>query len=292
MFETFTQRLIHRSPYQWYESLQRKHLNKPRIDTFDQDHPCVFVLSTGRVGTTTLASLFELATNVFAYHEPSPELVGLSTLAYEYANETAAREILRESFVTMRKSLFNYSLSCNKGYVETGPYPTFLAPIILEAVPNARFIHLIRDPKDVIKSGMKRKWYAGHAEDRTRIIPLADTDASRQWPTCTPIQKIAWLWTETNKWIQEFCDLLPSDRALLIYAEDVFAHDTETIEKLFGFISAPLPSNRKIARVLGQKLNAQKTGSFPASDSWKSELAPEFMVNFYKTAQDFGYGTK
>jgi len=282
-------KLVDKSPRQLLHYLRRRLTKQEQLQSFDDKHPCVFVLSTGRAGTQTLAALFGLATNVFAYHEPGPQLYGLSKLSYEYSDDIHIREVLREAFLVARKEEMDYSLYCGKGYIETSPQVTFLAPVILEAISDVRFIHLVRDPRDVVRSGMRRKWYNGHPADRTRVAPPPDSEAGRQWEVYNPFQKNLWLWAETNRWIIEFSSSLSADRMLLVHSEDLFAAREDTMRNQFTFIGAPVPSKRKILRVLGKKLNVQKTGRFPEPPSWSEEMRSDLLTIAGETARELGY---
>lgn len=289
MFRSEVGKLVDRSPRQVLHDLRRKLLKRERLHGFDDKHPCVFALSTGRVGTQTLAALFGLAENVFAYHEPKPTLYGLSRLSYEYSANKLVCKVLLEVFLATREGLMSYSLDCGRGYVETSPQVTFLAPVILEAVPNVRFIHVVRDPRYVVRSGMRRKWYDGHPADKTRIIPRPDSESGQKWEAYNTFQKNLWLWAETNRWILEFSSSLSMDRILLIHSEDVFTACGETLSKLFTFMGASIPPKRKITRVLGKRLNVQETGTFPEPSHWSKTMCSDLLEIAGKMARDLGY---
>ncbi len=278
-----------RSLRQIADALRNRFFKHERKLEFDRNRPCVFILSTGRVGTETLSELFGLSKNVLSYHEPAPTLYGLSKLAYEYSDDLAAKKVLTEAFYTARKDLLKYSLDCGKGYVETSPQVTFLAPMILNLYPYARFIHIIRDPRHVLRSGMRRKWFDGNSADKTRITPLTNSDASQKWDQYTAFQKNIWLWTETNRWIKQFCSTTPSENVLSLRSEDIFEDKPNVVEKIFDFIGAPLPPSKKIDRLLGKKLNAQRTGDFPAASIWTESMNNDLTAIAGDTAQSFGY---
>ena len=143
------------SPRRLFQYFGRKFYSGRRLTDFDEAHPCVFVLSTGRTGTQTLAALLRLSRNVFSYHEPPPGLARLSIASYKGAFDPGQGHALAQGFLSIREDRFRYSLGWGKGYVETSPYSRFLAPAIAEAVPNVRFIHLVRDPRAVVRSGMR-----------------------------------------------------------------------------------------------------------------------------------------
>lgn len=273
---------------QIYHELNGKFLLKKQTDVFEEFSP-VFVLSTGRVGTETLDALFQPLGSIFSYHEPKPSLYRLSKAAYEYEKESLAENILQEAFLTARTDLFQYSLACHKGYVETSPQVTFLAPIVLKIIPNAKFIHLARDPRDVIRSGMRRKWFDGHPNDPTRIVPRPDSSHSPLWARYSPFQKNVWLWNETNHWILEFSKALATNQFLFLRSEDMFAGKSDILANLFAFLDVPSPSSMKINQVLNKKLNAQKSGEFPSATSWTDEMKAFLLEVADDTATQLGY---
>lgn len=249
----------------------------------------VFTLSTGRVGTETLAALLELTREFFTYHEPTPKLYKLSQLAYENEKDPLAKKILTSAFLSTREELLEYSLTCGRGYIETSPQVTFLAPMILDALPNARFIHLIRDPREVIRSGMRRKWFDGHPYDKTRITPKLGSSEFKKWIQYTPFQKNIWLWAETNMWIADFLQQIPDSQKFFLRSEDLFSLNANEVKRLFDFIGAPVPPKNKLRSILSRKLNAQTSGAFPSTTEWTQE-AQEDLRNIAAAAlEKFGY---
>jgi len=282
-------KLVNHSPRELLYYLRRKVVRREKLPEFNDKRVCVFVLSTGRVGTATLAALLGLAKNAFTYHEPEPLLYGLSKLSYEYSDNTNVSKVLQEAFYVARQELMKRSLDCGMGYIESSPQATFLAPFIQKVVPDVRFIHLVREPRDVVRSGMRRKWYEGHGADKTRIIPHPDSSTGREWESYSAFKKNLWLWNETNSWILKFTSSVPAERILLLHSEDVFGASEEALRKLFTFVGSSLPPGRKIAHVLGKKLNQQKTGTFPESEVWSHEMQCDLLKIAGRTAESLGY---
>lgn len=260
---------------------------------FSFQRPCLFVLSTGRTGTQTLASLLNLADNVFAYHEPEPKLYGLGNCFYKNLsfcreNPTAA-SIFKEAFLTARRQLLSYSIKFQKGYIETSPQVTFLAPVISALIPKAKFIHCVRDPRAVIRSGMRRNWYRGNVNDRFRIIPDETIDVSQQWSTYTPLQKNAWLWAETHRNIEAFLCEIDESQRILIHSEKIFSNEPETIHRLFKFIDASPPPYSKVERILNKRLNNQVHGNFPPIHQWEDNMLETVKPFINELALGYGY---
>ncbi len=145
-FHDKLENLMNFSLYQLAEQAVGRVRRARSLERFDDSHPCVFVLSTGRVGTLTLAALLRAAPGMMALHEPSPRLYELSCLAYRASPSPETALILSAAFKSIRNDTLDLALKLRRGYVETSPQVTFLAPYILDAVPEAKFIHLARPP--------------------------------------------------------------------------------------------------------------------------------------------------
>jgi hypothetical protein len=253
------------------------------------DRRCIFVLSTGRVGTKTLAALASLSNKIVALHEPTPKLYGLSSQCYRSNMGTVCDEIFAEAFMTARRERFRYALSIGKGYFESSPQVTFLAPVIRNALPQAKFIHVVRDPKAFVRSGMRRGWYSNHPMDNTRLKPLNKSKDYKYWEQWDSVEKICWLWKETNVWINRFMKTLPLEQKLFLRSENIFLNKKEEMNSFFDFLNIPRPSDKWIKIILSKELNAQKTGDFQEVSDWSDELHAKFYRIAGESAKLFGY---
>jgi hypothetical protein len=289
----FINSALDRSPRMLYQNLRTRLLKSKPLENFDDQNPCVFVLSTGRVGTETLAALFALHKSIFSYHEPQPKLFSLSKLSYEmtdkYQTDENIKKVFQAGFMTSRQELLNYSLLCERGYLETSPQCTFLAPIILESIQNVKFIHMVRNPMKVVGSGMRRGWYSGHTYDPSRIIPLPGTQFLDSWKNFDPLHKNLWLWAETNRWIIDFAKNISSQKCLLVKSESIFQKDEQVIHQLFNFIGATPPPDRKIESILNKKLNIQRTGKFQPPSDLEDSIDKNLLSFVKSVSNDLNY---
>ncbi len=99
-----------------------------------------------------------------------------------------------------------------KYFVEDNTWNILFARELFELIPEAKFIHIIRDPRDVVASMIKQSWCPSEL-DKTINFYLSI------------IEKCI---DNTN--------LIPADRVLLIKLEDIVKHYHNTIQKLFRFI--------------------------------------------------------
>jgi len=241
----------------------------------------VFVLSTGRCGTKWLTEVLKRDPCMRVNHNDYPELIRHSRLAYEsYEREPRLfQEIIRAA----RDGYILDAARRRQTYVETNNRITFFSHAIREVYPNARFVHLVRHPGDFVRSGLRRGWYHGALHDEGRIRM---SDASC-WNKMTDIEKIAWLWNETNQYIENFLATLDtSDTYLRVKVEEMFS-DVEVGVGICELVGARV-KRRVIASMLDKKINRQWTGSMPPYEQWSAE-EKEQLLRYVPLAERYGY---
>lgn len=272
-----------------YQAFKKKLGKIDPLTDFDSEHPCVFVLSTGRVGTQTLAALLGLSDKYSVYHEPSPKLYRLGKKYYELTNSEENEMLFREAFILARSQLFEKALKLGCGYIETSPQVTFMARVIHDLFPASKFIHLVRDPREVVRSGMRRNWFNNPEYDENRINLKSHSICQIDWGKATDLEKNIWLWTETNDWIMNFTRTINSDRHIRIHSTDLFNADVDAMNFLFQFIKRKAPSYNDITRVVMKKLNSQEKGDFPASEKWTADMNSSLQVIAGETIKALGF---
>jgi hypothetical protein len=246
-----------------------------------------FVLSTGRCGTKLLTLLLETSDHAAVHHAPRPELVRQSRLAFEQGDTNPA--LFDEVVRTAREELVLDAIRHGKAYVETNNRITFLAPAIERVFPSARYIHLVRHPADIVRSGIRRGWYSGaHAHDLGRIHPLpGDPLHGDVWDGLDPIARIAWMWQQTNAFIERFLAQVPAARKAFATAEQLFG-DVATAASLVEFCNVDAPANTAIATQLKRPVNAQRAGDFPTYDAW-TDGQRDVLRDHAPLAATYGY---
>lgn len=229
----------------------------------------VFVLSTGRAGTMTLAHLLALSPRLRCAHEPSPRLLEASALAAQPPSNCFDARFFEDAVRTARGRDVRRCRETGRAYVETNNRLTFLARALDQAFPDARFIHVLRRPASFVRSGIERGYYVDHPWDYVRarpyLVPVRDAQPDEAaWQAFSQAERCAWLWRVTNAYAEEFMAERPPARCLRLEAEALFAQDAQTIETLFQFTAGhAAPPQRLINHVLSRKLNraVARTGS-------------------------------
>jgi hypothetical protein len=248
---------------------------------------CLFVLSTGRTGTTTLAQLLNLSDEISAFHEPRPQLIEERQAArWElHAEESKYRHI----FIRSRGAPLFQAIRKDRMYAETSPRLTFFAPVIANLLPNAKFLFVHRDPADVVRSGMKRGWYVDHPADYARVRPVPGEVFFGRWKKMEPFEKICWYWTVCNEFALSFRRRTDSSRVLTIKASNMF--DGTDVPRIFDFLDIQRPSIDSVGGVLKKKLNAQREGTFPKVEEWTPSMHDALQNIAGDTMDQLGYST-
>lgn len=246
----------------------------------------VFVLSTGRCGTKLLAKIMQRHPAVRAYHEAFPPLVFPSKLAYEAYERGLPIEVGKLAIIAGRYELIRNAFLQSKIYLETNNRLTFFAPYIAAVFEQAKFIHLVRHPGDFVRSAIRRGYYTGkHSWDEGRIQPLED---GIPWGQMTAIEKNAWLWNETNRFIEKFKKQIESNRVITVRAEDLFSNTYQVIESICKFIGVQSMPGAQVEKAARKPVNVQRHGDFPKYSQWSQEQKAE-LRKYAKLAQQYGY---
>lgn len=137
-------------------------------------------------------------------------------------------------------------------------------PDLLHIWPDAKFINLVRDPRDVAPSVIAMGW-AGNTYHGAR------------------------LWREAQEEAQRLKELVPADRFLSLRFEDLVCEPVETLTKVCGFLDLPYDE---------ALLSYPEDSTYPPPDSsaaarWRKKLSPR-EVQFAEACagawlQDAGY---
>lgn len=213
----------------------------------------VFVLSTGRCGTMLLTKILSTFSGAEVYHEPYPEFIWHNKYAYE--NHSINPLTVSMIFDAARYEMIRLAFLNNKTYIETNNRITFFAHQIAELYPNAKFIHLIREPVSFVKSGFGRNWYHGKTiYDEGRIIDHTGVERWRKYET---IEKIAWLWGTTNDFILDFKSQTTAP-IFEISSKQLF-NNAEKVQQLLSFINLDSLNIKTLEKLLKKPINSSRS---------------------------------
>lgn len=253
-----------------------------------------FIVSTGRTGTQFLARFFNSFSDVYANHEPKPDFLGLSI---NYVRGDVTKEYAVKAIECGRRPMFRRIK--RKGvaiYIESNNRFFSLLKPLQEVFDDFRLIHIIRDGRDYVRSGMSRSWYTDndpYKGKRMEATYFEDDEYRDQWSDMTRFEKIAWRWQKKNNFI--FRATKDMKNVLTLKFEEIFqTKDYEGIRKIAEYIGLPKEEvEQKIEKMMSKKINATKEYKIPEWTEWGQDLMKKFdriagalMRNYYK---DYNY---
>lgn len=269
------------------------HVDQATIERMYREYSPVFVLSTGRSGSKFLANLLAHAPNVAAFHEPRPTLQYFSDYAFHHQEE---KEILTNMIDAARMESILEIFIKDKIYVESNQCLSFFAPVIAERFKESRFVHVVRHPGDFVRSAVRKGWHRNDSIWEAGRVKIADND---RWDPMDQIEKLAWVWETTNRFIDSFKEGLSSSRSLTLTFEELVS-DVEAAARLLEFTGGGAIDPVKIremqsARVNelyihpGEPPNMKKVVDFPRYADWDGEMKAKLVRIAADLASTYSY---
>jgi hypothetical protein len=269
---------------QWRDRHRRRQLGLPEFPAVEEvlAAPCCFVLSTGRCGTAFLTEILRRSDMLSVHHAPKPELEFLSSLVHHAPPEPAALDL---AVLAARFELLVDAYRSGAMYVETNNRITFFAPALARLLPNARFVHVVRNPADFVRSGMRRGYYAEGVVQHQRLKPADDAE----WSSYSELEKITWEWNEINGFIERFKASMPERRVLTLRSEALF-REPDAMISLLEFVGAGNDDALvgAVRRGKFKPVNQQTKGSFPRYEQWP-EADKAALRRLATLAPTYGY---
>jgi hypothetical protein len=270
-----------------------------------------FVVSSGRSGTAMLQKALSAAGNIGMQHEYAVDIVQpVAVRRYlGLANEAEVRAILRATHV----AAIHYSEAAHWG--DSSNKLSWLIPELASLLPQAKFVHLVRDGRKVASSYF-HKLAAECYDDRSSAILQAFFDDPAQNPAPPPekkywwpcprkenpladrfrafdqFQRIAWHWTEINRVIFEGLQQVEQSQKYFVRLEDL-QDSADSVRGLFEFLGLPYREEHAAAfarphnvnRPEDRLLDAQQRTQFDALAAPMMERLgyagrPEYVVNY------------
>lgn len=259
-----------------YEYFRRRYLRRNALNHVQdfQNFPeemlkevnAVFVLSTGRCGTDFLYHVLKPFSPLDVHHEPKSKLA--TTSRHLYNNRHQINQKGGElAFLAARNDALLDAYLFKKIYMETNNRLTFFAPFIENILPKVRFLHLVRHPGDFVRSGMRKGYYTeDKLSDYSKIRPVTE-EMQKKWESYSRLEKISWLWYQTNAFIEQFKWEHP-DKVLTIKAEHLFRDPEEVVHQLNDNLNLGIG---EIGRIRVGPKNVQRSGKFPRYPNWAEE---------------------
>ena len=261
-----------------------------RLDT--QRFNSVFLVSTGRTGTTAIARyLNDCFEDVTALHEPKPSRVlRMASTARLTGRKTP--EQLVEDLTKARRRIC--SETTTTFYVEANPYLYGFVDLLPEVFHNARVIHLVRDPRTMVRSALNFnvqrgiKWLFSELVPNWIIKPeLIERNPQKHWAQMGPVERMAWYWATVNSHLEKQIESYPNETLRYRY-EDLFQEDGSGIREIAGWIGLQEKSGL-LDKMLKIRVNASLGKAMDPWENWPEEDRTIVYSHCGELMEKYGY---
>ena len=173
-------------------------ISNKKIDDWAKSKNIFFILAIGRSGTRFFSGLLNQIKEAYVVHEPVPDDFYAHQRAF-HSEKDAYNYIMR-----FRKREIYLRIRDMKiaAYGEVNSALRRHCRALKKAFPNAKFLHLIRDGRDVVRSMMSRKTMT-EGDPNTRLIFPPEGDPWRGlWSRMSRFEKICWYWQVENNYLR------------------------------------------------------------------------------------------
>jgi len=203
--------------------LSRELVWQPRYD-----HPAVWVLSTGRCGTSSLRHFLKLEPCLDVYHGVHQQLNAgdrndmlWSILNKDFGGECFSR--ILDDYFDSRMVEYTHAMNHKKTLVICNHLDTIFAVYNAIRFPNSKFLFLEREPRDVYKSMVSKQQWTGQLRPRRAQVDIETSMAFHCWVT--------------RCFSRAVLDLVGPERSLYLRSEDLFKRKEFAfvqLEEFFG----------------------------------------------------------
>ncbi len=230
-----------------------------------------FIVSTGRTGTKFLATFFNrYCKDTLSLHEPSPTMFYLGT---DFIKGNISFREASNGFDIQRLHICRRLNKNNiRFYIESNGYLSSLIPVINVFYNNAKFVYIIRNGKDYVRSYYSKRpsnkgYYALSDESPMKGINSNDFLDDRfygQWDNMSRFERVCWIWVKRNQMIES--SLTEDISWIKVRFEDIFSNGCTGLWEIIDFLD--LRNQIKIdssetVKILADALNINKKYLLP-----------------------------
>ena len=247
----------------------------------------IFIIGAPRSGTTFLGECLGALPEI-SYHFEPVATKAASRHVYEGTwNFNRSRFFYKQVYSWLMRLYGEGGLT----FCEKTPRNCFIIPFLYKVFPDARFIHIIRDGRDVALSYSKKPWLQAASSDSGKLEPggysygaypryWVEPQRREEFKKTSDIHRCIWAWRRHIENVWEDKQQLPSDQYFELSYETLVTNYEQEGERLLNFLHIENTTSRQQFEVALGKAN-------PSSiENWKQELTSEQLE---RINQEAGY---
>lgn len=254
-----------------------------------------FAIGTGRCGTKFLSEVLKAEKEVSAHHEIHPN----SDTFYRFM-KWYDLPVDKAGFLARKQAVITEELKKKNFFFESSAYLS-LSVHELHREFNSKFVLLIRNPKSVVKSYIKKGWYQEEVEleDPNKIPSFQNVTQAHhflgrtlprgeeylRWSKLTRVGKISWYWTFLNGEVLKQFQNLPEASYRICQIEEFNYNVYQDLCEFIGF-------NSHLSKSKFEAIRKDKPNSFAYRKNegvWNDLEEKEFNQEVADLAKKMGY---
>jgi hypothetical protein len=248
-----------------------------------------FILSTGRTGTLFFIRLFDTKkAHVLSLHEPKPSYY-LRVMSNAHSCNRISESWLLPAFLRARRTIF--TKLGDRSYIEANNFIYGFMGVLKNLNPPPTFIHIIRDPRDYIRSYLNHGAWRGRKWLAANIIPYWQPDVRYLLEEInspiTPVTRFAAVWRHINDFLIKHGEGYSNYHAIRF--EDIFGSAHIGLEQVIQAID--LPVSLDLNSTAKEKVNPSKNDFVSAWHTWSGEECRAIQRICSPLMERYGYGS-
>ncbi len=234
-----------------------------------------FLVSTGRTGTKFLARFFNRYPDTWAVHEPKPDFL---KLGINYARGRIDPFQVKKIISKNRTAHFKKARRIKaKNYIESNNRLFSVLEQLKKIFPAAGIVHIVRDGRDYVRSGMSRAWYKKHDSTLRLSANFFPNDPYfEKWDKLSRFQKICWRWQKKDGFIYQ--SLKNIENSITVKYEEIFKDNGfKGLYRIANYVNMDRKLTDKFVREqMENKINATRGYDIPHWKNWDKKKISKF----------------
>jgi hypothetical protein len=246
----------------------------------------IFILGAPRSGTTFLGRCIGALPDVSYHFEPRLTKAVARCVHEGSWSPARARRYFRGYYGALLMAAGHGGLR----FAEKDPENCFIIPFLTEAFPDAVFVHVYRDGRDVAVSHSEKPWLAaastgtgqrGRGGTAWGTAPRfwVEPERREEFRAVSDLARSAWMWRRfTGSAFSQLAEL-PPERALHLRYEDVTHQPVEAADRVAEFLGVTDPAAREALHAGFGKARPDSVGR------WRARLDEAELADVRRQAE-------